>query len=274
MNLKAEPKLETCARARKSGALRGLRALSAALVLAVPGAWAQVGDAKLMLKAMSDYVGRQNTIELSFDSDIEVITPSLEKIQFTNSGDALLQRPNKLRAHRVGGYADVAMSFDGKTVSILGKHINAYAQFEAPGSVDQLIAAMRAGHGVALPFADLLLTSSYDALVAGVLEAKYIGRGVIDGRECEHLAFRNFDTDWQLWIETGASPIPRKMVITSKTLNSAPQYTLRVKAWKTDVKPAADAFVFLPPSNAKKLSPDGLIGLDELPPEASTATRK
>jgi hypothetical protein len=262
------------ASARKRGALRSLCVLGAALLLAAPGAWAQAGDAKVLLKIVSDYVGRQQTIELSFDSDIEVITPQMEKIQFTNSGDALLQRPNKLRAHRVGGYADVALTFDGKTVSILGQHLNAYAQFEAPGSVDQLFEALRAGHGVALPFADLLLTNAYDTLVAGVLEAKHIGRGVIDGRECEHLAFRNFDTDWQLWVEVGASPIPRKMVITSKTLNTAPQYTLRVKTWNTDVKPASNAFDFQPPANAQRLRPDALIGLDELPPESSTGAKK
>ena len=248
--------------------------LAASLFLAVPGALAQANDARVMLKAMSDYVGRQKTIELTFDSDIEVITPQLEKIQFTNSGGALLSRPDKLRAHRVGGYADVSMYFDGRTVSIVGKHLNGYAQFEAPGGVDQLFEALRAGHGVALPFADLLLTNSYDALVAGVIEAKHIGRGVIEGRECEHLAFRNFDTDWQIWIEVGARPIPRKMVITSKTLNSAPQYTLRVRTWDTDVKPPPDAFVFVPPANAQRLRPDALIGLDELPPEAPTGDRK
>ena len=63
-------------------------------------------------------------------------------------------------------------------------------------------------------------------------------------------------------------------MITSKTLNSAPQYTLRVKAWKTDVKPAPDAFVFRPPANAQRLSQDALIGLDELPPEANTGAKK
>jgi hypothetical protein len=248
--------------------------LVVALALAVPGVWAQASDANSILKAMSDYVGGQKTIGLTFDSDIEVITPQLEKIQFTNSGEALLSRPDKLRAHRVGGYADVAMTFDGKTVSILGKHLNGYAQFEAPGGVDQLFEALRAGHGVALPFADLLLTNSYDTLIADVMEAKHIGRGVIDGRECEHLAFRNFDTDWQLWVEVGARPIPRKMVITSKTLNSAPQYTLRVKTWNTDVKPAPDAFLFVPPANAQRLGSDALSGLDELPPEAPTGGKK
>jgi hypothetical protein len=63
----------------------------------------------------------------------------------------------------------------------------------------------------------------------------------------------------------GKNPITRKMVITSKTLNSAPQYTLRVKGWKTGVVPARDAFAFIPPAGAQKLSADALIDLDELP---------
>jgi hypothetical protein len=240
-----------------------------ASLTAVPArAQPQASDAKSILKAMSNYVSSQKTIELKFDSDIEVITPQLEKIQFTNSGEALLSRPDKLRAHRVGGYADVALYFDGKTVSVYGKHINGYAQFDAPGTVDQLIEALRLGHGVALPGADLLLSNSYEVLVAGVKESKHIGRGVIDGRECEHLAFRNFDTDWQLWVEVGKRPIPRKLVITTKTVNGAPQYTLRVKGWKTGVEPAPDAFAFVPPAGAKKLSTDALIELDELPPGA------
>jgi hypothetical protein len=229
---------------------------------------AQENDAKSILKVMSDYVGDQTTIKIAFDSDIEIITPQLEKIQFTNSGEALLQRPDKLHAHRVGGYADVEMFFDGKTVSVYGKHINGYAQFDAPGRVDDLIHALRQGHGVALPGADLLMTTSYDLLVAGVQESKHIGSGVIDGVECDHLAFRNQDTDWQLWVEAGKYPIPRKLVITSKTMNCAPQYTLCVKQWETGIKPAKKAFIFTPPAGAKMLDPNALIEFDELPPEA------
>ncbi len=242
----------------------------AMLVAASPGVHAQAkeGDAKSILKATADYLSSQKTIELKFDSDIEVVTPELEKIQFTNSGEVLLSRPDKLRAHRVGGYADVALFFDGKTASIYGKNLNAYAQFDVPGSVDHLIEAMRAGHGVALPGADLLLSQPYDALVADVIEAKHVGRGVIDGVQCEHLAFRNFDTDWQLWVDVGDKPVPRKLVITSKTINSAPQYTFRVKSWKTGSTHAPDAFKFVPPAGAEKIDPEALIELDELPPEA------
>ena len=249
-----------------------LRAMAWVLVATLAAApvvsLAQEGDAKAILKAMSDYVGSQETIELTFDSAIEIITPQLEKIQFTNSGGALLRRPDKLHAHRVGGYADVEMFYDGKTTSVYGRHVNGYAQFEAPGSVDDLIHALREGHGIALPGADLLLTNSYAVLAEDIQEAKHIGRGVIGGVECEHLAFRNFDTDWQLWVEVGANPIPRKMIVTSKTMNSAPHYTLQVKEWKTGVTPADDAFTFSPPAGASTLSPEALVELDELPPGA------
>jgi len=243
-------------------------ALAAAFMVVPIRALAAESDATGILKAMSDYVGSQKSIKLAFDSDIEIITPELEKIQFSNSGEALLSRPDKLRAHRLSGHADVAMFFDGKTVSIYGKHINGYAQFDAPGSVDQLIHALRDGHGVALPGADLLLSNSYDILVAGIMEAKYIGIGIIDGRECNHLAFRNFDTDWQLWVEAGEHPIPRKMVVTSKTMNSAPQYTIRIKSWETGLKASPSDFTFTPPADAKKLDHNSLIEFDELPPGA------
>jgi hypothetical protein len=231
-------------------------------------AWSSEHDAKTILKAMSDYVGGQSNISFAFDSAIEVITPDMEKIQFTNSGEVLLSRPDKLRARRVGGYADVELVFDGKTASILGRNLNGYIQFDAVGTVDQLIEALRAGHGVALPGADLLLAQPYDALITGVLEAKHIGRGVVDGIECEHLAFRNFDTDWQLWVEVGDRPMPKKLVITSKTINSAPQYTVTVKDWTTGADPVADAFVFSPPAGAVTLTPEDLVKLDELPESA------
>ena len=270
--MKANTPTNTTSRSR--GWLTCMLFLAAALVSAAPSAQAQATDAKSVLKNMSDYLSSQKTIELTFDSDIEVITPQLEKIQFASSGEALLSRPNKLRAHRRSGHADVAMVFDGKTVSIFSKGSNGYEQFDGPGTVDQLIEALRAGHGVALPGADLLLSNSYDVLVAGVQEAKYIGRGIIDGVECEHLAFRNFDTDWQLWVEVGKNPVPRKLVITSKTLNSAPQYTLRVKGWKTGVEPSRDAFAFVPPAGATKLSPDAFVDLDELPQGAPTGETK
>jgi hypothetical protein len=219
-----------------------------------------------LLKAMTDYMAQQETVELTFDTALEVVTPELEKVMFTNSGQMLLSRPDKLRASRLGGYADVEMVFDGKTLSLLGKNLNVYTQLDAPGTVAELIENLRGTHGLALPGADLL--GSYEDLVADVLEAKHIGHGVIDGLECEHLAFRNHDVDWQLWVAVGERPFPCQYVITSKMLAQAPQYVLRIKSWRTDVQPDADAFEYTPPVGAAMVDPNVRGELDELPPGA------
>jgi hypothetical protein len=255
-------------------AIAGIVALLAVTALCVPRAQAQGDEARKILKSMSDYVTTQQTVSLTFDADIEVITSELQKIQFTSSGQVQLSRPDKLRATRTGGYADVELVFDGRTLSVLGKDENAFAQVDASGSVDALIDRLRAEHSIAMPGADLLLSRVYDELIADVIDAKHIGRGVIDGVECEHLAFRNPDTDWQLWVEVGARPIPRKYVITSKAVTAAPQYTLRIKEWRTDAPVSADAFEFKPPQGASKVAVAALAHLDEVPPGVVVGGRK
>ena len=68
-------------------------------------------EAMHILHAMSDYIAAQKTISLTYDSDIEVITVELQKIQFASSGQVQLSRPDKLRVSRTGGYADVLLVF-------------------------------------------------------------------------------------------------------------------------------------------------------------------
>jgi hypothetical protein len=227
---------------------------------------AHAQDAGKILKAMSDFVSGQKTISMTFDSDIEVITAELQKIQFTSAGQVLLSRPDKLRRTRTGGYSDVELVFDGNVATILGKNVNAFAQVDAPGTVDQLVDRLREQHRIAMPGADLLPSRVYDELIADVVDSKHIGHGVIDGVECEHLAFRTAEVDWQLWVATGARPIPRKYVITSKVVTGAPQYALRIRDWRTDLQVAPDAFAFKPPADARKVELTALREIDEIPP--------
>jgi len=230
---------------------------------------AESGDAEKLLRAMTNYVTGQKNLAVAFDSDIEVITNNLQKIQFTSSGQVQLSRPDKLRVVRTGGYRDVEIVFDGKVLTVNNKDDKDYAQIEAPGSAEDLIDVLRERHGVIAPGADLLLANAFDVMMADAVEGNIIGKGVIDGVECDHLAFRNVETDWQIWIEAGARPIPRKYVITSKSIAGAPQYTLRIKEWKTDLP--ADAFAFKPDPSFKKIALGDLADIDEVP-QGSTKT--
>jgi len=250
-------------------------AASIAVLSAITTNVARADDPAKVLKGMADYLAGQKSLSAKFDSDIEVITPELQKIQFTSSGELKMNRPDKLRIRRTGGYADVELVYDGKTVSLYGNNAKSYVQADLAGNVDQMIATLQSRSGAGMPGADLLLSNSYDELMANVLEGKHIGQGVVDGVECEHLAFRGPDTDWQIWIETGAKPVPRKYVITSKTIAGAPQYTLKIREWKTDAN-ADNDFAFKAPADATKVALDSsvMVEFDELPPGTPAGAKK
>jgi hypothetical protein len=263
-------------RRRCLGSLVRVAAIAALTFTVIPAARAQnsAADARSVLKSMADYMASQKTIQFAFDSSIEVITPEIQKIQYTSSGRALLERPNELRVSRLGGTGELDLFFDGKTAMLYGPGIKTYAKIGGATSVDQLIDELEHKYGFAGPGADLLLSNAYDALMANVIDARYLGVGIIGGVTCDHVAFRTEETDWQLWVQIGPEAIPRKFVITSKTIAAAPEYSVVVTGWKTGVKADPSEFVFTPPSGAKKGTLSDLARLDEFPHSAPPANHQ
>jgi hypothetical protein len=229
------------------------------------GARADEADARRLLKAMSDYLAAQKTLSFAYDATLEVVTKDEQKLAVASSGTVVLDRPDKIRATRSGGFADVEMSFDGKTLTVLGRNLNMYARIDAPGTVDQLIDELRLKHNRPLPAADLLLSNPYDALMLDVVDVKDLGSGVIGGVECDYLAFRAKEVDWQIWIAQGVRPYPCRYTITSKHIDTGPQYTIQTRDWKTGDAVAATDFSFRNPTDARKVDLKDLEGTDELP---------
>jgi hypothetical protein len=222
-------------------------------------------EAKQLFKAMSDYLAAQTTLSFDYDTSLEVVTADKQKLALASSGTVTLSRPDKIHMTRTGGFADVEMVFDGKTLSLLGKNANAYVQAEVPGSVDKLIDELRDTYKRPLPGADLLLSNVNDQLIPLVVDVKDLGSGVIGGVECDHLAFRTGEVDLQIWIAQGDAPYPCRYAVTTSKIAGSPQYTVDVSNWKTGGDVAAADFAFVPPDGAKKVEPGQLGDLDELP---------
>ena len=151
-----------------------------------------------------------------------------------------------------------------KTLTVLGKNLNIYAQQDVPGTVDNLVDELRK-HNRPLPAADLLLADPYEVLMQDVDDIKDLGSGVVGGVECDYLAFRAKDVDWQIWIAQGERPYPCRYVISSKFMDGSPQYSIQVRDWKTGDEVAATDFSFTPPTDAKQVDLKELEGADELP---------
>ena len=222
-------------------------------------------DAKRLLKAMSDYLGAQKAISFDYDSNLEVVSSDNQKVGLASSGKVTINRPDKIHGTRTGGFADIEFVFDGKTLTFLGKHANAYTQVESAGTIDQMIDVLRDKYHRPVPGADLLLSNIYDQLEPEVKNTKDLGSGVIGGIPCDHFAFRTSDVDWQIWIAQGDRPYPCRYVITSPKIAASPQYTIDIRSWKTGSEAAADTFSLQLPKDAKKVAPEDVPDFDELP---------
>ena len=256
--------------ARKSMkySIRSLSAMALSLIVGLgtsAGVSADEADAKRLLKAMSDYMAAQKALSFEYDATLEVVTKDEQKLALVSSGAVTLNRPDKIRSTRAGGFADVEMSFDGKTLTILGKNLNIYAQQDMPGTLNHLVDELRFKHNRPLPAADLLLSDSYDALMHDVVDVKDLGSGVVGGVECDYLAFRTEEVDWQIWIAQGERPYPCRYTITTMVLPGSPQYTIQIRDWKTGDEVAATDFSFKNPTDAKKVDLKNLEGTGDLP---------
>lgn len=237
---------------------RGLLAASLAVALGLSAGPALAAeavnpDADEILRSMSTFLAGTKAFSVSADVSNEIITRDGQKLQFNAYSTLVLQRPSSFNFTRHGRFADVALFYDGRKLTIYGKTINAYVQKDLAGTIDDAIGELETGLGLSIPGADLLIAAPYAALAAGVTSSSYLGTAYVQGVECHHLAFREGDVDWQLWVKAGDDPVPMKYVITTKWLTGAPQYSVQFRDWNTKPAIAAGTFTFTASKGAEKL---------------------
>ena len=210
-------------------------------------------EAARILKRMTDYVGGLQQFGLDTANTVEVVLQSGQKIQFTSAARTTVQRPNKLRAERVGDVISQSFHYDGRTLTLSNPDDRYYATVPAPGTIDAMLDYARDSLDVLAPAGDLITTDAYQRLMSDSTSGFVVGKSVVGGARCDHLAFRGYGVDWQIWIEDGNRPVPRKFVVTTLTVDGAPQFEVLVSNWTTTPDVSAKQFEFSPPPGAKKV---------------------
>lgn len=212
-------------------------------------------DAKAdqLLRAMSDYLGNLNAFQVKTDHTTEVVLPDNQKVEFTGSSEVSVLRPSHLRSDRQGEIVDQSLFYDGETLTLYGRKRGLYARADAPPTLDAAIDFARDELRLEAPAADLLASRPYDVLTSDVVSGRVIGQSTIDGVLCDHLAFKGNEVDFQLWIEAGPRPLPRRYVITSKRLKGAPEFTVELHDWDVSPLLTSAMFEFEPPPGVDRI---------------------
>jgi hypothetical protein len=209
--------------------------------------------AQRLLKASTDFVASQQKFNVDTRNSLEVVLKNGQKIEFNHTTRQSVQRPDKLRSERTGDLVNQVFIYDGKSLTLNNLTDKVYSRVEAPDTLEGMLDFARSKLGVVAPASDLIYRNAYEVLMDGVTDGMVVGKAVIEGVRCDHLAFRAPNVDWQIWIQEGAQPLPRRIVLTTRDLTNAPQFAVTITKW--NLKPTFDAktFAFSAPANAREV---------------------
>ena len=237
---------------------QGTRDIGRALVaapglLAADGPYAIEGEADRILRAMSEYV--KSTDEFSFHADIayDTIHSTGEKVQYGGASDVSVRRPNRLHVAFEGDEYRRQVFYDGSTITLFDRLRNLYAVTKVPGKMDDALDLVFEKHGLSVPLADFVYADPHAVLTANAEYGSVIGVHGCADKRCHHLLFTQEIIDWEIWIETGPRPVPRKLVITYKEEPGSPQYEARLSRWDFHPRLSERMFTFRPPDGASEI---------------------
>jgi hypothetical protein len=209
-------------------------------------------QAMAALNRMANYLKTLKSFEISSESSRDEIVDGDMKIQKNASNTVVVQLPDRLHARVQSDDHDLQFIYNGQTLTLFSSKQKYYATTVAPPTVSRTLDAIRARTGIVFPLADVIQIAAGENLLQDITEAGYIGTSRVDGTECDHVAIRQPDVDWQVWIERGQRPVPRKLVITSKKQPTQPQYATTL-SWNLSPSINPIQFTFNPPSDAVRI---------------------
>ena len=212
-------------------------------------------DAKAMsgLQKMGTYLKSLKAYRVQAVTTDEDVLEDGQKIQYSESVDILASTPNQLRAKVLSDRRERILFYDGKTATLYAPRMGYYASIAAPPTIAQLAKALDNTYDLSIPLEDLFLWGSAGWNSAPIESVMDVGPSLVDGTTCEQYALRQKDIDWQIWVQLGAYPLPRRIVISSRTDPERPQHTA-VYTW--DLAPSFNdaVFAFTPPPGAQRVA--------------------
>lgn len=246
--------------------LAGLLALGLGAALTTAHADEALLDPRAVerLERMSEVLGKAQALSLKARSLYDQVELSGVKIKRAVTQEIALKRPDRLyfRTSRDDGKVREGR-YDGKALTIIPEGGGAYARIEAPGGIDAMLDLIQADYQVNVPVADLLYGDLYGRVKDFLISGVHLGTRTVDGETLDHLSFETTGADWQLWLEQGDRPLPRRVVVTFVNSPGGPEYLTVISDWKLDQDPGQVLSPVEPPAGWQR------IEIPKVPPPGS-----
>jgi len=213
-----------------------------------------------LVRQMSDRLAKATSLAVDAEEVYDEVPEDAPRRQLTCVRRVAMRRPGRLVGDASGDARNGSFWYDGQTFSALDREQNVWASGTVPPTVDGALDWVFDQTGTVVPLADFLYANPYERLMGDVQRGVYLGVHEAAGVPCHHLSFEQATIDWQLWIDAGPDPLPRKLVITYKAEDEVPQYSVTIRKWNLEANVPEALFQFTPPEGAKRIDVPTLAG--------------
>jgi hypothetical protein len=233
----------------------GAAALLTAVSTEVGAQASQVDPAAVqVLKRMTETLGGLKQFSVLTQTNLEDTLSSGERVDTGVSARVTVMRPNKLHAKRAGDLVQQEFYYDGKSISLYNPTDKVFATEAAPPAIDGMLNYVRGTLRLGIPVGDLVYANAYGLLMQDVTSAKMLGKAMVGGVRCDHVAFRRPGVDFQVWVAEGKQALPCKYVVTDTSTPELLSATTVLSGWNLSPKASDASFAFAPPKGAARIS--------------------
>ena len=220
---------------------------------ATPPAGVVEPESLAALDKMSTFLGTLQSIDVTSQTSRDLVTNDGERLQIDGTAHYKVRRPNGFVIETVSPLRKRKYIYDGKQFTIFAPEMGFYSTVPAPPTNAQVLDVLWDKFGIQLPLEDLFRWNDPAEHRREKVQSGFdVGPATIDGVDTEQYAFRQDKVDWQIWIQKGDQPLPRKLVIIDRSDPANPAYSARL-TWNLNPTVTAADFTFQPPADAKSI---------------------
>ena len=194
--------------------------------------------------------------DVAFDALVtyEVVQENGQTLHFDRVQRMAAARPDRLFWVTVRDDATIdSVWFDKGTFTMLKRPQDVYGQVEVSPSIEEMVDDLDYDYDIVVPFQDLLAGRSRELFLETPESVWYVGESWVMGAWTHHVALRNEEVDYELWIQKDGDPLPLRITINWKHEEGGPSYVAHFRKWITSPNFDDSRFVFSPPSDARRI---------------------
>jgi hypothetical protein len=174
---------------------------------------------------------------------------STEEYRFDTS--VKVDRPDKFQINVKSASKDRSNYLHNGVYTMMDHQFNYYGQIKASDTIDGTLDYLFEEYGIRSPLAQLLYSEMQKR--TKFTKSKNFGTVMVDGTECDYVAFSDGARDIHIWVETGDKPLIKAYSIIDRM--SEDDYRINTSlVWDIDAKISDSDFIFKAPKGAEKIS--------------------